>query len=427
MSAGTGGKSCSSMPNPAAEKLATTNELLDKAYRQKKLLNFQKRAEDIAEANLMQDIYGSWPPSGYPLGQYENQMKSFVVNSSPSSVMRQQKQLQGTESLQYQQISTPYVAPSAYGNIRAPYPAVTVLSNIQPGDYKQQPLVSSYDVPLAKANAVKRSVKTPAKPLTMTPQEKIEKLRRRQQMQALLAIQKQQKQLSLQVPITDHSITQKYSQESQIHHVEGTEVNDLSTIPSLDSVSPLEQDDSNTVSLAMDNYSLEETVLYRLQDIVSKLDIRIRLCIKDSLFRLAQSAMQRQYSNATSSTSKACKDENKLAMEESKNHNRMADAETETNPIDRTVAHLLFHRPLELSGKHSETPESPASTQFPGERRPGGLINFSTRGMPEFSNIPHQGSQPSDQFANSPCIGTSENASNYGSAGAATTEPEASQ
>jgi hypothetical protein len=96
----------------------------------------------------------------------------------------------------------------------------------------------------------------------MTPQEKIEKLRRRQQIQAMLAIQKQQQQL----------VHQKCSQENQIQHVEGAdlEVEDLSTLASFDPNSPIEQDDSNTVSLAVNDYSMEDTVLYRLQDIISK-------------------------------------------------------------------------------------------------------------------------------------------------------------
>jgi hypothetical protein len=96
----------------------------------------------------------------------------------------------------------------------------------------------------------------------MTPQEKIEKLRRRQQIQAMLVIQKQQQQL----------VHQKCSQENQIQHVEGAdlEVEDLSTLASFDPNSPIEQDDSNTVSLAVNDYSMEDTVLYRLQDIISK-------------------------------------------------------------------------------------------------------------------------------------------------------------
>lgn len=40
----------------------------------------------------------------------------------------------------------------------------------------------------------------------------------------------------------------------------------------------------------------------------------------------------------------------------------MPEAETDTNQIDRTVAHLLFHRPIEFSGI-LETAESPSSTK----------------------------------------------------------------
>ena len=42
----------------------------------------------------------------------------------------------------------------------------------------------------------------------------------------------------------------------------------------------------------------------------------------------------------------------------------MRDMETETNPIDRNVAHLLFHRPLELPGRHPKAPESPFSSRL---------------------------------------------------------------
>ena len=43
---------------------------------------------------------------------------------------------------------------------------------------------------------------------------------------------------------------------------------------------------------------------------------------------------------------------------------KASEAETETNPIDRTVAHLLFHRPLELTGKIVETPEPNLSAKL---------------------------------------------------------------
>lgn len=48
--------------------------------------------------------------------------------------------------------------------------------------------------------------------------------------------------------------------------------------------------------------------------------------------------------------------------------------ETETNHIDRAVADLLFHR-LELSGKHSQTPESPSLTKLPCDINTGRLLS----------------------------------------------------
>ncbi|THG00871.1 hypothetical protein TEA_011181 [Camellia sinensis var. sinensis] len=67
----------------------------------------------------------------------------------------------------------------------------------------------------------------------------------------------------------------------------------------------------------------------------------------------------------------------------------MPDMETETNPIDRTVAHLLFHRPAELSGKHPETPESPVvSTKLPSERNTRGLLSLPRGFFPDNYKIP---------------------------------------
>lgn len=105
----------------------------------------------------------------------------------------------------------------------------------------------------------------------------------------------------------------------------------------------------------------------------------------------------------------------------------MPDVGTETNPIDRTVAHLLFHRPLELSGKHPETPELPISNKFLFERRTSAIVNMPLGSLSETSkdkqSLPQQPnkdcsalleSQPMGQYKNSPCIETSENASNNG-------------
>lgn len=105
----------------------------------------------------------------------------------------------------------------------------------------------------------------------------------------------------------------------------------------------------------------------------------------------------------------------------------MPDVETGTNPIDRTVAHLLFHRPLELSGKHPETQASPISTKSLFEWRTTSTVNKSLGCLPENSGsrqpLAHQQSkdcsalpepQLMDQYKKSPRIETSENASNNG-------------
>lgn len=54
----------------------------------------------------------------------------------------------------------------------------------------------------------------------------------------------------------------------------------------------------------------------------------------------------------------------------------MGTAETETNPIDRAVSHLLFHRPVETAPKHSGLAESSISTNFSSERKAAGSGNL---------------------------------------------------
>lgn len=94
----------------------------------------------------------------------------------------------------------------------------------------------------------------------------------------------------------------------------------------------------------------------------------------------------------------------------------MPDVETDTNPIDRAVAHLLFHRPVEFSEKPAETPESPASASLPYEKKAKSLS--LTKGyFPEsFANTqitsPHGSKSAGDQSKNGPSFITwEENAS----------------
>ncbi|KAH6824594.1 hypothetical protein C2S53_010408 [Perilla frutescens var. hirtella] len=332
------------------------------ANRQKRLLKGQKLDKKSAVRQL-HNSSGTWTSSGSTLQQVNGQYATSMINAGPPLVLTQQSSLPRLERFQQKYFPTTPLGTPLYGNMVNHYPTTTVLPQFHPGDENHELMSSSYEVPLASSNSIRNSEDAAAKPPAMTPREKIEKLRRRQQMRAILAIQKQQLQFGNQVSVSEHS------------GMEGgkIEVNEsLGTFPSLEPNSPAEHYDSSAISMTFDNCSVEESVLNRLQDTIAKLDIQIRLCIRDSLFRLAQSAVQRQYHNDTSSTSTSSRDE-VLCNKDVVGHERftsMPDVETDTNPIDRAVAHLLFHRPLDqFSGKPADAPDSPLSASLPYEKK----------------------------------------------------------
>ncbi|XP_059311723.1 protein LNK2 isoform X3 [Lycium ferocissimum] len=328
-------------------------------------------------------------------------MPSVTNQPCPASELSQQSLLQGPECLQHKHCPGPLFASSIYGdsgNYCSPMP---VWSPFHSGQASHQHVLSSYKSSPGNSSHFNKSQDASSKPLMMTPQEKIEKLRRRQQLRAMLAIQKQQRQFSYQ-PKKGGSVEEN-----------------MSCIPSVDPSSPLEQGDSNPVCLAVEDPSVEDVALYLLQDVISKLDLKIRLCIRDSLFRLAQSATQRQCGNDSCSSRNGG---GEVSKEEMNTNSRPPHVETETNPIDRTVAHLLFHNPSELPSKLAEFPKSSMFSVLNRERKEVGLPSFPSRFLQQNSEtIPttaHQGPKASashnevDIMKSSPCIKTSENASN---------------
>ncbi|XP_020585929.1 uncharacterized protein LOC110028431 isoform X2 [Phalaenopsis equestris] len=109
-----------------------------------------------------------------------------------------------------------------------------------------------------------------------------------------------------------------------------------------------EQHQSQVMSKSINGRSIEVAIYHQLQYTLQKLDLRVKLNIRNSLFRLARNAKDR-----LSSSDRSCADMNndeyEISMdEESNNHDRFSsipDSERFTNPIDRIVAHLLFHNP----------------------------------------------------------------------------------
>lgn len=181
-------------------------------------------------------------------------------------------------------------------------------------------------------------------PCNGTHQEKIEKQKQQQQTQTMIAIEKKQQTHVLQITGAGNSVSQSSSQKS-LSQDAATSSFGMEEI----SLPSLEQNiESQRTSMLSDEHSLEEMAYYRLQDALGKLTIGLRLCIRDSLFRLARSATERQSISDSSSTNKNNKDEEEVAANGQMNsHGRDASSpasETDTNCIDRIVAQLLFQR-----------------------------------------------------------------------------------
>ncbi|CAE6076256.1 unnamed protein product [Arabidopsis arenosa] len=332
----------------------------DQPYQQNKMMKFSKMPR-TSEAWAFQDLYGQRIPSSNSPGKLVNQL---TPPRSSLMAVNLQSESEGSRTSHYSHMPNQYMATSAFGNLANPYSSVPVISAVQHPDVKNQSMHPSYNP--ATATSVNMAIDASARPSTMTPQEKLEKLRRRQQMQAMLAIQRQQKQFSHQVPVADQSITQNCLQDIPLQLVDKTNLQGLTAMPSFDPSSSLEQDDSGKFAAAVDN-SAEFSVLYRLQDVVAKLDMGTRTCIRDSLFRLAGSAAQRHYTSDTAHSNKTSQDDQEVIPREESRYRYagMPDTEAVTNPTDRTVAHLLFHRPFDmLAAKSMEGPESPASSKM---------------------------------------------------------------
>lgn len=107
--------------------------------------------------------------------------------------------------------------------------------------------------------------------------------------------------------------------------------------------------ESSCMSSVLDGISLEATSFRQLQQVMEQLDIRTKLCIRDSLYRLARSAEQRHNHRNGSGGKRDGADRSGALMAEEADKTGLMDMETDTNPIDRSIAHLLFHRPSDPS------------------------------------------------------------------------------
>ncbi|XP_068660749.1 protein LNK2-like isoform X2 [Aristolochia californica] len=336
-------------PQGSHENRGVHNHISDKVNRQRKSLKSRKNPEEMNEPTFTLNVTGAWSP---PVDQFQQYVNARVPVSSlqtfPTAV------LGGPESMRYLHGSNPYMH-AGYGYPVHQFPAIPQLRHTHSDRDQHQIFLKNYRKlspdSLKYGRLQKKLADVHTRPLIMTPQEKIEKLRRRQQMQAMLAIQRQQQKLGNQISGADQkSLNESQGQDFVANSIE-VEDNSIGIQPPLEMSLSLEQEESSKTSMAIDVFSVAESIFDQLQDAIGKLDKKTRLCIRDSLFRLAGSAMLRHAVSDTSSKNKNSRDEKEVtANEEIDNHGRstrVLDAETDTNPIDRTIAHLMFHRPAE--------------------------------------------------------------------------------
>ncbi|KAK1370486.1 hypothetical protein POM88_036578 [Heracleum sosnowskyi] len=342
--------------------VSVPTEFLDKMHRQKNMLKRRKRSGEES-TRTYQDLPKIWFSSE---NEFQQLKGHYAKTGQPPAFpgINQQMKLQEPASSPYYNITTPLFFPSGHTHMHGQDPVTPILPQFH----------SASKVPFGESKTLNKFPGTPVDTLTMTPEEKIKKLRQRQQLRAMLAIQKQQKQFGHETSESQHSVCQKHPFPDGMQLLEGNLKVD---VPTLDMNSPAEQDYSGTMSLASDDCFPEDAILYRLQDIVAKLDVQLRLCVRDSLCRLAQSATQRQYTNDTGNTKKRSGNYLKYLPEEDANNDKRfagkPEGETDTNPIDRTVAHLLFHRSIEFS-ENLKKVESPASAKILQERTSTNLL-----------------------------------------------------
>ncbi|PKA52440.1 hypothetical protein AXF42_Ash020401 [Apostasia shenzhenica] len=263
-----------------------------------------KKMEEKGKARSSQRLGNSWSNKNQKVSNPTMQTSS--PNPPPTYQSKPVEQIS----------SSNHVAFSDYGFAACQFPGMSLPP--QHIGFKAHPEYSKKPKP-----AVPQAV-------IMTPKEKIEKLRRRQQMQAMLAIQKQREQYN-------HQISGNDCNQNKEDYKQKFLPSDVSSLG--------EQDQSHIISSSAEG-CVEEAIYFQLQDALGKvcelfffcfylfwcrnvnflflqLDMRVRLNIRDSLYRLARSAMERQSASDRSSTNKSSKEEDDIsAGEESNNQDR---------------------------------------------------------------------------------------------------------
>ncbi|XP_048563419.1 protein LNK2-like isoform X1 [Triticum urartu] len=288
--------------------------------------------------------------SGFSQKQGHQQPDSLHSLSEPPVQHFQTRQyalLHDSKNMELFQDAIQLVFPG-YGYPAYLCPTIPAVSNIQAEGHQTNPKAACYQTsvdPLKQSSSTEKPQDMPSRALMMTPQEKIEKLRLRQQQHALRAIQQQQQQFRQEGSGRDTLVPRAYSRRKKNSDSLGSSGIIDENAPEQTSACRKEIHKNSGIP---DDPFIEEKIYYELKDALGKLDARTRLCIRDSLLRLAHSSSQRQIAGDRTSSNKTKRDEDEVSENDASNRRKRSlvkEAETDTNPVDRIVAHLLFHRP----------------------------------------------------------------------------------
>ncbi|GMY39015.1 protein LNK1 [Fagus crenata] len=275
--------------------------------------------------------------------------KHCYGDSSPEFVsshgIHQHKQDIGPDTLSYMQAHVPYM----HLDYRHPSNQISVCPSGNKSENNGPPSPSPKESSYASnpVQSMESSHGQSLEVLVKTMNEKREKLHCCQDLQAPST--RKSKHVNLATPM---AFCLPVSAQKQAQHSEN-EVEAYSEVGLTIGI-PTEFDSSNVqesscMSSVLDEISLEATSFRQLQQVTEQLDIRTKLCIRDSLYRLARSAEQRHNCAIMSGNGDDCDGSRALMVPETNKCTSIVDMETGTNPIDRSIAHLLFHRPSDAS------------------------------------------------------------------------------
>lgn len=145
-------------------------------------------------------------------------------------------------------------------------------------------------------------------------------------------------------------------QKEPLEIMDDTELEDVGLEPPMvERVHPTSQESSGMTSVSSDDISEKVTSFQQLRDVMYQLDVRTKLCIRDSLYRLARSARERHAFTLQDCGEGAIDTKGIPGAEASQRSAEFMNVETNTNPIDRSIALLLYHKPSEPAMMSADT------------------------------------------------------------------------